>query len=182
MQQPDKDGPSPYLPFLIKLLKAVFVLCMGLVFLSPYGFDTREVAARIAFHDLFFPGSVAFNTTTIDPKVTLTIGPNRTETGVSYQSYYYSDNQFGLKISNTWNSVVRVNGRCTYVDGQCIQISSIPFPETYPSYEVPAYGTVCYMTMIIPLTQSHTIPYAPPSTENGTITCTIQNVSFLDPS
>ena len=183
MLQPDKDGSSPYLSFLITLLKVVFVLCLGFVFLSPYGFDTREVAARIAFHNLIFPSSVAFNTTTIDPNVTLTIGPNRTETGVeSHDTYYYSDNQFGLKISNTWNSAVRVNGKCTYVDGQGTQISSISFPEIYPSYEIPAYGTVGYMTMIIPLTQSHTIPNTPPSTENGTITCSIQNVSFLYPS
>jgi hypothetical protein len=37
------------------------------------------------------------------------------------------------------------------------------------------------MTMIIPLTQSHDIPNTPPFDENGTITCSIQNVSFYYP-
>jgi hypothetical protein len=182
MPQPDQDGSSNIQKLqLVRIIGVILILILGILFVIPTNLLPRGTETMIAFKDLFSPGSVAFNTTTIDHNVTLSIGPNRTESGVSYHSYYYSDNQFGIKITNNWNFPVLVNGGCTYFDGHGEQISHISFPEISPPYNVPAYGEVGYMTIDIPLTQSHNVPDALPSYENGTITCSIQNVSVQYP-
>jgi hypothetical protein len=87
MAQSDQEGPSNLSKLQLALitgLGALIILSLALFFLSPLNDAgmTRDVASMIALHNLISPpGSVAFNTTTTDPNVTLSIGPNKTELG-----------------------------------------------------------------------------------------------------
>jgi hypothetical protein len=118
------------------------------------------------------PTMIPVTTKTIDYNVTISNVSSQFKIEHSKFAVYEHD-QLMLKIKNTWDLPVLVNGECTSFNDQGEQISSVPIEPGLLQFEVPAYGGVNSIGLDIPLNAN--------SNDKYRITCSIENVSFQYP-
>jgi len=128
------------------------------------------------------PGSVTFDLSSIDPRVTLVVDTSHIISGKSYHSFNYSYDQITLNVTNNGDHDLTASGGCSYFE-KGNMVSYVPLSGEYPFLYLPA-GQSDPFELVVPFTASSNTTANPeitlrPGLENSSrvIVCKVLRVA-----